>query len=112
MYHQVLQILIDLEQNNALKNEIRKAGFSKISVKDFVFHYSPGKFEDYWKNYLKYIAKPLKEKLNELDYSKRKELKQTSQRKNITIYKEKWKYFISLASFNFNCKILGLKRHG
>ena len=61
---------------SALKSEVSKAGFSKITVKDYVFHYSPGKFEDYWKNYLKYIAKPLKEKLNDLDYSKRKELKQ------------------------------------
>ncbi len=61
---------------SALKKEISKAGFSKINVKEYVFHYSPGKFEDYWRNYLKYIAKPLKEKLEELDYSKRKELKQ------------------------------------
>ena len=61
---------------SSLKKEISKAGFSKITVKDYVFHFSPGKFEDYWRNYLKYIAKPLKEKLNDLDYSKRKELKQ------------------------------------
>lgn len=61
---------------SALKSEVMKAGFSKIIVKEHVFHYSPGKFEDYWKNYLKYIAKPLKEKLNELDHSKRMELKQ------------------------------------
>ena len=61
---------------SALKKEVSKAGFSKITVKDYVFHFSPGKFEDYWSNYLKYIAKPLKEKLNELNYSKRKELKQ------------------------------------
>ena len=61
---------------DALKTEINKAGFSNIVVKEFVFHFSPGKFEDYWKNYIKYIAKPLKEKLNALEYSKRKELKQ------------------------------------
>ena len=61
---------------SSLKKEVSKAGFSKITVKDYVFHFSPGKFEDYWRNYLKYIAKPLKEKLNDLDYSKRKELKQ------------------------------------
>ena len=61
---------------SALKKEISKAGFSKISVKEFVFHYSPGKFEDYWNNYMKYIAKPLKTKLNQLEYSKRKELKE------------------------------------
>jgi len=61
---------------SALRVEVSKAGFSKIKVKEFIFQYSPGNFEDYWKTYLKYIAKPLKEKLNELDYSKRKELKQ------------------------------------
>ena len=61
---------------SALKKEVERAGFSKISVKEYIFDYSPGKFEDYWRNYLKYIAKPLKEKLSELDYSKRRELKQ------------------------------------
>ena len=62
---------------SALRTEIKKAGFSKIIVKEFVFHYSPGKFEDYWKNYIKYIAEPLKEKLNALEYSKRKEFKKS-----------------------------------
>jgi len=61
---------------NALGNEIKKAGFSKILIKDFTFSYSPGKFEDYWRNYIKYIAEPLKEKLNSIDTAKRKELKQ------------------------------------
>ncbi len=61
---------------SALRAEISNAGFSKISVKEFVFYYSPGKFEDYWKNYIKYVAKPLKVKLNGLEFSKRKELKQ------------------------------------
>ena len=61
---------------STLRTEISKAGFSKITVKEFVFHYSPGKFEDYWRNYVKYIAKPLKEKIDALEYSKRKELRQ------------------------------------
>jgi len=60
---------------SALRTEISKAGFSNIVVKEFLFQYSPGMFEDYWKNYIKYIPKPLKEKLNALEYSKRKELK-------------------------------------
>lgn len=60
---------------SALRNEVDKAGFSKISVKEFVFKYSPGKFEDYWKNYIRYVAKPLQEKLNALEYSNRKEFK-------------------------------------
>jgi len=68
---------------NSLDNEVRKAGFSKISIKEFTFSYSPGKFEDYWGNYLKYIAKPLKEKLNSLDTSKRKELKQVIKQNTI-----------------------------
>lgn len=61
---------------SALRTEISKASFSKIHVKEFVFYHNPGKFENYWKNYIKYIAKPLKEKIDELEYSKRKELKQ------------------------------------
>jgi len=73
---------------SALKKEVSKAGFSKITVKDYVFHFSPGKFEDYWSNYLKYIAKPLKEKLNELDYSKRKELKQLVKDKTLQYTKK------------------------
>jgi len=68
---------------SALKAEVRKAGFSNIVVKEFIFNYSPGKFEDYWKNYIKYIAKPLKEKLNALEYSKRKEFKESVKEKTI-----------------------------
>ena len=68
---------------SALKAEVRKAGFSNIVVKEFIFNYSPGKFEDYWKNYIKYIAKPLKEKLNALEYSKRKEFKKLVKEKTI-----------------------------
>jgi hypothetical protein len=60
---------------HALSDEVRKAGFSKITVKGFVFKFNPGTFEDYWRNYLRYVAKPLKEKLDTLDGSKKKELK-------------------------------------
>jgi hypothetical protein len=73
---------------SSLSNEIKKAGFSNIIVKEFIFHFSPGKFEDYWKNYIKYIAKPLKEKLNALEYSKRKELKHLVREKTIQYTKK------------------------
>jgi len=73
---------------SSLSNAIKKAGFSNIIVKEFIFHFSPGKFEDYWKNYIKYIAKPLKEKLNALEYSKRKELKQLVKEKTIQYTKK------------------------
>ena len=59
----------------ALYNEVKNVGFTKISIKDFNFSYNPGKFDNYWKNYLKYIAKPLKEKLNSLDMSKRRKIR-------------------------------------
>jgi len=59
-----------------LKDEIKKVGFSKIKVNDYDFPYSPGTFEQYWKNYLRYIAKPVKEKLDKLKKSQRNELKE------------------------------------
>ena len=58
----------------ALRNEVKKGGFSKICVQDFNFNFNPGKFENYWQNYLKYVAKPLKEKLDTLDRKQRREL--------------------------------------
>ena len=69
----------------SLKKEVRKAGFSKIIVKNFEFKFNPGTFEDYWRNYLRYVAKPLKEKLDTLDGIKRKELKDTV-RENVKPY--------------------------
>ena len=60
---------------SSLRGEVRRAGFSKITVKNFIFKFNPGTFEDYWRNYLRYVAKPLKEKLDALDRQKRKELK-------------------------------------
>ena len=73
---------------SALKMEIKKAGFSNIIIKEFIFNYNPGKFEDYWKNYIKYIAKPVKEKLNALDYSKRKEFKNSVKEKTLQYTKK------------------------
>ena len=70
---------------SSLREEVRKAGFSKITVKNFIFKFNPGTFEDYWRNYLKYVAKPLKEKLDALDRQKRKELKNTV-RENVKPY--------------------------
>jgi len=70
---------------SSLRGEIRKAGFSKIIVKNFVFKFNPGTFEDYWRNYLRYVAKPLKEKLDALDRSKKVKLKNVV-RKNVIPY--------------------------
>lgn len=89
----------------ALREEMKKAGFSKVTVKDFVFSYSPGNFEDYWRNYTKYLAKPLKEKLNSLNYPRKKELKQTVKEKTLPFTKRNgkivfpWQVLISTANY-------------
>jgi ubiquinone/menaquinone biosynthesis C-methylase UbiE len=91
---------------SALKTEVRKAGFSNVVVKEFIFNYNPGKFEDYWKNYIKYIAKPLKEKLNSLEYSKRKEFKNSVKEKTLQYTKKNddivfpWQVLILIAKNN------------
>ena len=72
----------------ALRAEVKRSGFSKIKAKTFVFKYSPGKFNDYWNNYLKYVAKPLKEKLDKLPTKKRRELKELV-RQNVAPYTKK-----------------------
>lgn len=72
----------------SLKDEIKKAGFRKITVKDYNFPYSPGNFEQYWSNYLRYVAKPIKEKLDSLKKSQRKELKEMV-KKNTKPYTKK-----------------------
>ena len=60
----------------SFKDEIRKSRILKNLGKRFVFEYSPGNFDDYWNNYSRYIAKPIKEKLNALRKIQRKELKE------------------------------------
>ncbi len=60
----------------ALRDEIKKAGFRKITVKDYNFPYSPGTFDQYWNNYLRYVATPIRKKLDSLERSQRIELKQ------------------------------------
>ena len=67
----------------ALKNEIKRTGFSKIKIYEFTFRYSPGTFYDYWNNYLKYIAKPLKEKLNKLSLQQIKKIKDLAMKNTI-----------------------------
>ena len=70
---------------SALRDEIKKTGFEKIIVKKFNFKFNPGSFENYWRNYLKYVAKPLKEKLDELDRTKRMKMK-NAVRENVIPY--------------------------
>lgn len=53
--------------------EVRRAGFSEVSVRERTFHYSPGTFESYWRGYLKYVAKPIRSKIDALGRARRRE---------------------------------------
>ena len=89
MIGRVLLIETDIRRPSVLnlisQDEIKKAGFSNVVVKNYVFKYSPGNFDQYWGNYLRYVAKPIKEKLNLLEKSQKKELKEMI-RKNTKPY--------------------------
>ena len=52
---------------NLLSNEFVKAGFKKINVYEINFEYSPGKFEDYWKDYFTNLTTPMKKKFESLN---------------------------------------------
>ncbi len=67
----------------ALKKEIRAGGFTNVSVKEFVFSYSPGTFEQYWGNYRRYVAKSIREKLNSLSRVKQLEIKRQVKQKTV-----------------------------
>ena len=73
---------------SGLRKEVAKAGFSKIVVRDFTFSYIPGTIDDYWKNYIKYVPRPLKEKLNALSASQQKELKESIRDKTLQYTKK------------------------
>ncbi len=60
---------------NLLRNEITKSGFSRVTVRDYTFQYSPGSFEEYWRDYFRYVARPIREKLDLLERSQRRELR-------------------------------------
>lgn len=58
-----------------LKKIISQAGFTDIKIQEYVFTYRPGTFSDYWQNYLKYLAKPLKEKVKALSIAQKQKMK-------------------------------------
>ena len=64
-----------------LKNAIIKAGFVDIIINEHNFWYSPGTFSKYWSDYYKYLAKPLRKKINELTPIQIAELKKLIQEK-------------------------------
>ena len=69
----------------SLKGEVEGAGFSDVQVREFVFTYSPGDFEQYWRMYLEYVSSQAREKINSLGEMKMGRLREAV-RKNAGPY--------------------------
>lgn len=59
-----------------LAGEVKKAGFTKIKTETVVFRYSPGEFKEYWRGYLRYVARPLKERIDRLPAKEKRKLRE------------------------------------
>jgi len=71
-----------------LKKVLTKAGFTNIRIKQHNFEYRPGTFANYWNDYLRYLTKPLKEKIYKLTTHQRYSMKEQI-RKNTLPYTKK-----------------------
>jgi ubiquinone/menaquinone biosynthesis C-methylase UbiE len=87
----------------SLKKALASAGFAHIKVKQYCFEHNAGTFEKYWNDYLKYLAKPLKEKLSKIPDHKKNIMKEQIM-KNTNPYVQKgqivfpWKVLIATAT--------------
>lgn len=59
-----------------LKGEVSRAGFVRIKITQRQFEYSPGTFDNYWSNYVRYVAMPLKQKIRSLDRQSLRQMKE------------------------------------
>jgi len=87
----------------ALKKIALDAGFKKIRVQEFVFKYAVGSFSEFWRNYLRYVAKPAKEKLNKLSKNEMKKVREQARQNSLQYAKNgklifPWKVLILTAS--------------
>ena len=86
-----------------LRKTISKAGFRDIKIQEYSFSYNPGTFTDYWQNYLKYLAKPLKEKIKTLSNSQIRKMKNQIKQNTLSYTKKSgqiifpWKVIILVA---------------
>jgi len=60
---------------DGLQREVQGAGFTNITVKDYVFVYSPGTFEEYWKEYQRYVPAQVRAKIDALGTDKTRRFK-------------------------------------
>lgn len=86
-----------------LKKIISKAGFTNVRIWEYTFTYNPGTFSDYWQNYLKYLARPLKEKIKALSDVEKKKMKNQIKQNTLPYTKKSgqivfpWKVLILIA---------------
>ncbi|HXG74496.1 MAG TPA: methyltransferase domain-containing protein [Candidatus Nitrosotenuis sp.] len=66
-----------------LSKAVHDAGFTDIKIAELVFSYSPGTFAQYWSDYIKYLAKPLKEKINKLTPAQKKQMQKQVREKTL-----------------------------
>ena len=75
----------------ALRKVVSDANFKKIKVKEFNFDYKMDSFSEFWQNYLKYVSKPVREKLNKLSKTKLKEVRELARQNSLPYTKKNGK---------------------
>ena len=63
-------------EREPLRDVVERAGFTDVTIKEATFRYSPGDFGAYWRNYVRYVARPLREKIAALSRRRRVELRE------------------------------------
>ena len=90
----------------ALRKVVYDADFKKIKVKEHYFFYKMDSFADFWQNYLKYVAKPVREKINKLSKTQLKEVREVAKQNSLPYTKKNgklvfpWKVLILTAKSN------------
>ena len=59
-----------------LRAVVEEAGFSGIIIRKETYQYSPGDYDDYWRNYIRYVARPLRQKFASLGRYERRRLRE------------------------------------
>lgn len=63
-------------ERGPLRDVVEGAGFTDVSIREATFRYSPGDFGAYWRNYVRYVARPLREKIASLSRRRRAEFRE------------------------------------
>lgn len=86
----------------ALRKVVSDANFKKIKVTEYVFTYTLDSFSEFWSNYLRYVAKPVKEKLAKLSKAEMKKVRDMAKKNSLQYTKNgklvfPWKVLIITA---------------